>query len=100
MSRKKIILTIILVLFLALLILSINAVLIIKSTQTTKGSNWDKDGVILAKDRISGDYKCFGCGKSGFGKRLCIDPAPDRVEFLNETEKLHCTEDFVVVDLR
>jgi len=52
--------------------------------------SWENDGVTLKKIP-NGDYACFGCGRT-----MCIDPISG-LEDVEETESLHCDEDFNVI---
>ncbi|MBI2667870.1 hypothetical protein HYX17_03835 [Candidatus Woesearchaeota archaeon] len=52
---------------------------------------WKTDSVTLMRIPETGDYQCFGCGRT-----MCIDPIPG-LEDIEETQELHCDEDFNVV---
>jgi len=53
--------------------------------------SWEDDGIILMKNKETGEYACFGCGE-----RMCIDPALV-MEFVNETSSKYCYKNFKVV---
>lgn len=92
MKKKYWFLMLIAILLLIFVILIINSIRIIRNTQTTSsGDDWLNDGVILMKDKETGDISCFGCGKT-----ICKDPTMFW-EKIDETENRHCGDNFDVV---
>lgn len=52
---------------------------------------WKNDGVILMQNPETGEYSCFGCGKT-----ICIDPIPI-MKSVEETLERYCSGDFEVI---
>jgi len=80
---------------LVLIVLSYNAINIIKGTQTTEPrpiEDWREDGIILMQNQKTGEYACFGCSD-----RLCIDPAPV-MQPVEETQERYCNSNFKLVE--
>ena len=53
---------------------------------------WKNDQIILMQNSETGEYACFGCGKT-----MCIDPIPI-MEQVEETLERHCNDDFEIVN--
>lgn len=52
---------------------------------------WKNDQVFLMQNSETGEFACFGCGKT-----RCIDPIP-LMKLVEETIEGYCNEDFEIV---
>lgn len=52
---------------------------------------WKNDGIILMQNSETGEYACFGCGKT-----ICIDPIPI-MKPVEETLEKYCSSDFEII---
>jgi hypothetical protein len=57
---------------------------------------WRLDNIELRQHSETGEYGCFGCSSIGKDPALCIDPILE-MKFVEETETIHCNEDFEIV---
>lgn len=53
---------------------------------------WKQDGIFLTQNSETGEYACFGCGKT-----MCIDPILI-MKPVEETPKRYCNEDFEIIE--
>lgn len=58
---------------------------------------WITDDIQLRQHQDEGYYGCFGCNTQN--PAICVDPTQKMIQ-IQETENLHCNEDFEVITFK